>query len=43
MLRKPGENLQGGMETSETGFFGPDELPPLSTPTDYRRADQADV
>lgn len=27
-----GGTLQGGMETSETGFFGLDELPPLSTP-----------
>lgn len=27
-----GGELQNGMETSETGFFGMDELPPLSEP-----------
>jgi ADP-ribose pyrophosphatase YjhB (NUDIX family) len=27
-----GGSLKNGMETSETGFFGPDELPPLSEP-----------
>jgi len=32
LCRETGGSLQQGMETSETGFFGMDELPPLSTP-----------
>jgi len=32
LCRETGGKLQQGMETSETGFFGMDELPPLSTP-----------
>jgi ADP-ribose pyrophosphatase YjhB (NUDIX family) len=32
LCEEEGGILQGGMETSETGFFGLDELPPLSTP-----------
>jgi len=30
LCREVGGELKGGMETSETGFFGPDEFPPLS-------------
>ena len=30
LCREIGGGLKGGMETSETGFFGLDELPPLS-------------
>jgi ADP-ribose pyrophosphatase YjhB (NUDIX family) len=30
LCRETGGILEGGMETSETGFFGPDEWPPLS-------------
>lgn len=32
LCRETGGELAGGMETSETGFFGPDEFPPLSDP-----------
>jgi ADP-ribose pyrophosphatase YjhB (NUDIX family) len=32
LCEERGGTLEGGMETSETGFFGLDELPPLSTP-----------
>jgi ADP-ribose pyrophosphatase YjhB (NUDIX family) len=32
MCRETGGELKGGMETSETGFFGPDKFPPLSVP-----------
>jgi len=32
LCRETGGRLQEGMETSETGFFSMDELPPLSTP-----------
>jgi ADP-ribose pyrophosphatase YjhB (NUDIX family) len=32
LCRENGGELTGGMETSETGFFGPDEFPPLSEP-----------
>jgi ADP-ribose pyrophosphatase YjhB (NUDIX family) len=32
LCRETGGELKGGMETSETGFFGPDTFPPLSTP-----------
>ncbi len=32
LCEEKGRQLKGGMETSETGFFGLDELPPLSTP-----------
>jgi ADP-ribose pyrophosphatase YjhB (NUDIX family) len=32
LCRETGGSLQQGMETSDTGFFGLDELPPLSTP-----------
>jgi ADP-ribose pyrophosphatase YjhB (NUDIX family) len=32
LCRETGGELKGGMETSETGFFGPDEFPPLSVP-----------
>jgi ADP-ribose pyrophosphatase YjhB (NUDIX family) len=32
LCRESGGELKGGMETSETGFFGPDEFPPLSEP-----------
>ncbi len=30
LCREIGGELKGGMETSDTGFFGPDEFPPLS-------------
>jgi ADP-ribose pyrophosphatase YjhB (NUDIX family) len=30
LCRETGGELKGGMETSETGFFGPDIFPPLS-------------
>ncbi len=30
LCREVGGELKGGMETSETAFFGPDALPPLS-------------
>jgi ADP-ribose pyrophosphatase YjhB (NUDIX family) len=30
LCRETGGELKGGMETSETGFFGPHEFPPLS-------------
>ena len=30
LCEEQGGRLNSGMETSETGFFGPDELPPLS-------------
>jgi len=30
LCKETGGNLKGGMETSETGFFGLNELPPLS-------------
>jgi ADP-ribose pyrophosphatase YjhB (NUDIX family) len=30
LCRETGGTLKGGMETSETGFFGPEEFPPLS-------------
>jgi ADP-ribose pyrophosphatase YjhB (NUDIX family) len=32
LCRETGGELKGGMETSETGFFGPDKFPPLSVP-----------
>jgi ADP-ribose pyrophosphatase YjhB (NUDIX family) len=32
LCRESGGELKGGMETSETGFFGPDNFPPLSEP-----------
>ncbi len=32
LCEEKGGTLQGGMETSETGFFSPDNLPPLSMP-----------
>jgi ADP-ribose pyrophosphatase YjhB (NUDIX family) len=32
LCRESGGELKGGMETSETGFFGPDDFPPLSEP-----------
>ncbi len=32
LCEEKGGTLQGGMETSEVGFFGPDNLPPLSMP-----------
>ena len=32
LCEEHGGTLQNGMETSETGFFGLDELPPLSVP-----------
>jgi ADP-ribose pyrophosphatase YjhB (NUDIX family) len=32
LCRETGGELNGGMETSETGFFGPDKFPPLSVP-----------
>jgi ADP-ribose pyrophosphatase YjhB (NUDIX family) len=32
LCRETGGELKGGMETSETGFFGPDKFPPLSGP-----------
>jgi len=32
LCKETGGSLQGGMETSETGFFGMGNLPPLSTP-----------
>jgi ADP-ribose pyrophosphatase YjhB (NUDIX family) len=32
LCEEQGGTLQNGMETSETGFFGLDELPPLSVP-----------
>jgi ADP-ribose pyrophosphatase YjhB (NUDIX family) len=32
LCRETGGELKGGMETSETGFFGPDKFPPLSAP-----------
>lgn len=32
LCRETGGKLQNGMETSETGFFGQNELPPLSAP-----------
>lgn len=32
LCEEQGGTLQNGMETSETGFFGPEELPPLSEP-----------
>jgi ADP-ribose pyrophosphatase YjhB (NUDIX family) len=32
LCREIGGELKGGMETSETGFFGPDKFPPLSVP-----------
>jgi ADP-ribose pyrophosphatase YjhB (NUDIX family) len=32
MCRETGGELKGGMETSETGFFGPDKFPRLSVP-----------
>lgn len=32
LCEEKGGTLQGGMETSETGFFAPDNLPPLSMP-----------
>ena len=32
LCKERGGHLQIGMETSDTGFFGPDELPSLSTP-----------
>ena len=32
LCRETGGKLKGGMETSETGFFGPDTFPPLSVP-----------
>jgi len=32
LCEEKGGELQNGMETSETGFFGVDELPPLSEP-----------
>lgn len=30
LCRETGGELQGGLETSETGFFGPHDFPPLS-------------
>jgi len=30
LCREVGGELKGGIETSDTGFFGPDEFPPLS-------------
>jgi len=32
LCHETGGELKGGMETSETGFFGPDKFPPLSVP-----------
>jgi ADP-ribose pyrophosphatase YjhB (NUDIX family) len=32
LCKETGGELKGGMETSETGFFGPDKFPPLSVP-----------
>jgi ADP-ribose pyrophosphatase YjhB (NUDIX family) len=32
LCRETGGELKGGMETSETGVFGPDKFPPLSVP-----------
>jgi len=32
LCRETGGELKGGMETSETGFFGPDKFPSLSEP-----------
>jgi ADP-ribose pyrophosphatase YjhB (NUDIX family) len=32
LCRETGGELKGGMETSETGFFGPDKFPTLSVP-----------
>jgi ADP-ribose pyrophosphatase YjhB (NUDIX family) len=32
LCRETGGELKGGMETSETGFFGPGKFPPLSVP-----------
>ncbi len=32
LCRETGGELKGGMETSETGFFGPDKFPSLSVP-----------
>lgn len=32
LCRETEGELKGGMETSETGFFGPDKFPPLSVP-----------
>jgi len=32
LCEERGGSLKSGMETSETGFFGPEELPPLSEP-----------
>jgi ADP-ribose pyrophosphatase YjhB (NUDIX family) len=32
LCRETGGELKGGMETSETDFFGPDKFPPLSVP-----------
>jgi ADP-ribose pyrophosphatase YjhB (NUDIX family) len=32
LCRETGGELKGGMETSETGFFGPGNFPPLSVP-----------
>jgi ADP-ribose pyrophosphatase YjhB (NUDIX family) len=32
LCKETGGSLKGGMETSEVGFFGLNELPPLSTP-----------
>jgi len=32
LCKENGGSLKGGMETSETGFFGLNELPPLSEP-----------
>ncbi len=32
LCRETGGELKGGMETSETGFFGPHKFPPLSVP-----------
>jgi ADP-ribose pyrophosphatase YjhB (NUDIX family) len=32
LCRETGGELKGGMETSETGFFGPDKFPGLSVP-----------
>jgi ADP-ribose pyrophosphatase YjhB (NUDIX family) len=32
LCEERGGTLQGGMETSESGFFSPDNLPPLSMP-----------
>ncbi len=43
LCEEQGGTLQNGMETSETGFFGLDELPPLSVPRITHRTDQADV